>query len=142
MLLTHYIEEIRRAKFNFDLLLEYSKETKYAYNNTEYLSPYDKTPNKTDKSYNDHDPFQIFNDNIHRNLVLVDRFIIRPAFEALKTQMQTSIDSSVSTFQTIYIIIFSIFIASLCLFYMFLWRPFENGLNQTVNIFKIMFLDL
>jgi hypothetical protein len=67
-------------------------------------------------------------------LVILNRYLLRPAYKALKTQLKTSIDGSMNTFQTIYIVVFSIFLSSLVVIYLFIWRPFENGLNQTVNI--------
>lgn len=80
----------------------------------------------------DADPFKIFNDNSHRNLGILNRYLLRPAYSALKQQMSTSINNSVKMFETIYIVLLSIFFVSLIAVYLLIWRPFENGLNQTV----------
>jgi hypothetical protein len=107
---------------------------KYYYNNTLYRIPDDPT-NRTNliEDYLNSDPFKIYNDNSHRNLAILNRFLIRPTYYALKFQMKTSIDNSVTTFETIYIILLSLFFVSILGLYLIVWRPFENGLNQTVT---------
>lgn len=92
----------------------------------------------TDLNNNLYDPFDIFNENSIRNLGLVNRFMIRPAYEALKLKLETSIIDNLNTFKLIYIIILTIFISAVFFVYLFLWRPFENRLNATV-IFIIFF---
>jgi len=92
---------------------------------------FDILNNATDSN---HDPFNIFNENSIRNLGLVNRFIIRPAYEALKLKLENSISDNLKTFRLIYIIIISIFIAGVLFIYLFLWRRFENRLNNTVMI--------
>jgi len=86
-----------------------------------------------------YDPFNIFNENSMRNLALVNRFIIRPAYEALKLSLETSITDNLNTFRLIYILILSIFISGVLFVYLFLWRPFENRLNTTVIFFYYFF---
>jgi hypothetical protein len=80
-----------------------------------------------------YNPFNMFNDNSVRDLGIINRYLIRPAYETLLAQLESSINDSVNTFQLIYVIVFSIFFASLVVIYLFVWRPFENNLNQTVN---------
>jgi hypothetical protein len=104
----------------------------YSYNNTLYLTPMDPTNQTVTQEYIEADPFKIFNDNSHRNLGILNRYLIRPAYTALKDQMKISIDNSVKTFETIYIVLLSLFFVSLVAVYLLIWRPFENGLNQTV----------
>jgi len=134
---------MRYAKFKFDLFQQRaSKYSNYTFNNTLKGSALDSSrPN--DAVYSSVDPFQIFNDASHKNLVILNRFLLRPAYAALKTQLKTSIDNSLNTFQTIYIVVFSIFLSSMVVIYLFIWRPFENGLNQTVKKIIInIFLNL
>ena len=127
ILLTNYVEEMRYAKYKFDLLLRNSASSNFSVdNNTLYGLLYN------DNGYNQNDPFQIFNDPSHMNLVILTRYLLRPAYSALKLQLKTSIDSSMATFQTLYIVIFSIFLTWVFGTYLFIWRPFEDGLNQTV----------
>jgi hypothetical protein len=131
ILITNYVEEIRFGKYKHDVNMQQLEKTDYIFNNTLYGSGFDKNftnPPEASKF----DPFRIFNDVSHRNLVILSRFLLRPAYSALKIQMQNSIDNSISTFQTIYIVCFSIFFAGTVIIYIFVWRPFENGLNQTV----------
>jgi hypothetical protein len=130
--LTQYIEEIRTSKFKFDLMLQNSAlNNSYVFNNTLYNTT-SVTPTPSDlKQF---DPFNIFNDDSVRDLGIVNRYLIRPAYEALLSQLEMSINNSVNTFQLIYVIVFSIFFASLVVIYLFVWRPFENNLNQTVII--------
>lgn len=89
------------------------------------------TSNINTKS-NTYDTLYIFNENSIRNLGLLNRFMIRPAYEALKQKLESSITNSLNTFRLIYIIVLSIFISGILFIYMFLWRPFENRLNATV----------
>ncbi len=102
----------------------------FKYNNTLHGS-YAEIDNN-DPNYIKNDPFAIFNDPSHLNLVILTRYLLRPAFAALKAQLKLSIDNSLATFQTIYIAVFTIFLSSVVGIYLFVWRPFENGLNQTV----------
>lgn len=143
ILLTNYIEEIRYSKYKFDVITENNFLKKYFYNNTLYRIPEDPTnqPNLSE-DYLNSDPFKIYNDNTHRNLAILNRFLIRPAYLALKDQMKTSINNSVSMFETIYIVLLSIFFVSIVGLYLIVWRPFENGLNQTVIYLYSYFVDL
>lgn len=161
--MTNYFEEIRIGKYKFDLLMkEIKASTKSTFNNTLFNSPYASTlfsdPNQTntgnstsiinnnnnDIPNNNLDPFSIFNENSIRNIGLVNRFLLRPAYEALKTQLETTINDSINTFKTIYIIILSIFLAVIFIFYLFVWIPFENALNTTVinDFFSVLFYIL
>ena len=129
---------MRYAKYKFDLMLQKSQKTKHSYNNT-LRGHSSKDPSvSSDPNYALNDPFEIFNDPSHKNLVILNRFLIRPAYAALKNQLKNSIDSSLNTFQTIYIVVFSIFLTSLVVIYLFVWMPFENGLNQTVKYIKLI----
>lgn len=133
------------GKYKYDLLMKDIKaNTNNKFNNTLYNSPFanelnaDVNKNNTlnttmiNNFYSNLDPFSIFNENSIRNIGLVNRFIIRPAYEALKTQLETTINDSINTFKTIYIVILSIFLAIIFIFYLFVWIPFENALNTTV----------
>jgi len=102
----------------------------FIFNNTLVGSKIDPTQNNP--LYQSTDPFLIFNDPSHKNLVILSRYLLRPAFVALKAQLKSSIDSSLNLFTTIYIILFAVFFAAQIFIYLFIWRPFENGLNQTV----------
>jgi hypothetical protein len=124
---------MRYLKFKFDLFVKNSKTYKnFIYNNTLYGSELD--PSLKTELYLQNNPFTIFNDASHKNLVILNRFLLRPTFLALKDQLKTSINNSLTMFQTIYIIVFSIFFSSLTIIYLFIWRPFENGLNTTVSL--------
>jgi len=148
-LLTNYFEEIRLGKYKYDLLMKDLKNSFSSnFNNTLFNSPYatfsDNAPNNNtgnitinNNNNNNIDPFSIFNDNSIRNIGLVNRFLLRPAYEALKTQLETTINNSIDTFKMIYIIILSIFLSIILLFYLFVWRPFENALNTTVKLILI-----
>jgi len=106
----------------------------YQYNNTLYHTPQDPLNEAgVTSDYINNNPFKIFNDNAHRDLLIVNRYLLRPAYIALKNQMETSINNSVAMFQTIYIVLFSLFFVSMVGIYFIVWRPFENGLNQTVR---------
>ena len=124
---------MRYLKFKYDVFVRNSLLTgkSFVYNNTLFGSIYD--PSQNDPLYIQNNPFSIFNDASHKNLVILNRFLLRPTFLALKNQLKTSINNSLSTFRTIYIIVFSIFFSSLTIIYLFIWRPFENGLNTTVS---------
>jgi hypothetical protein len=103
------------------------------------MDPTNRTNLSTD--YLNSDPFKIFNDNSHRNLAILNRFLLRPAYSALKGQMKTSINNSVSMFETIYIVLLSIFFVSIVGLYLLIWRPFENGLNQTVKYIRLIIIS-
>jgi len=145
--LTNYFEEIRIAKYKYDLLMkEIKTNSNNTFNNTLFNSPFDKmlidykmnnTGNSTlnSNAFDILDPFSIFNENSIRNIGLVNRFLLRPAYEALKTQLELKINNSINTFQTIYITILSIILAIILIFYLFVWMPFENALNTTVKTF-------
>ncbi len=130
------MEEIRLIKYKFGLMMEDLASKGYHYNNTLYLTPQDPLdqPNLS-SDYLNNNPFNIFNDNAHRDLLIVNRYLLRPAYLALKNQMKTSINNSVATFQTIYIVLLSLFFVTMVGIYFVVWRPFENGLNQTVRLF-------
>jgi hypothetical protein len=124
---------MRYLKFKFDLFVKNSKtNNNFTYNNTLYGSDLD--PSLKNDLYLQKHPFTIFNDASHKNLVILNKFLLRPTFLALKNQLKASINNSLTMFQTIYIIVFSIFFSSLTIIYLFIWRPFENGLNTTVSI--------
>jgi len=106
------------------------KSTKMNYNNTLY--GYSTWNDVNTDDYIRNDPFQIFNDPSHLNLVILNRYLLRPTYIALKNQLKTSINSSMNTFQTIFITVFSLFLTGNLVTYFFVWRPFENSLNQTV----------
>jgi len=96
--------------------------------------------NSTASENDSYDPFNIFNENYIRNLGIVNRFIIRPAYETLKSNLENSISNNLNTFKLIYIIVLSVFISGILFVYLFLWRPFENKLNATVKIFNYIFI--
>ncbi len=111
------------------------------FNNTLYGSKYDKSKdiahNNKNQSLNlsEFDPFEIFNDNNVRNLGLVNRFLLKNAYTHLKNNLQETIDDNIKTFEIVYIIILSLFLAGVFILYVFVWRPFENSLNISVNYF-------
>lgn len=133
--------------------------TKNTFNNTLFNSLYaasiliidqnnTNTGNSTSADSNNNnpntnfDPFDIFNQNTIRNIGIVNRFLLRPAYEALKRQLETTINNSINSFKTVYIIVLSIFLAIIFIFYLLVWIPFENALNTTVNFkyFILIFL--
>lgn len=144
--MTHYFEDIRISKFNYDLMLEQSKNLglEAYYNNTLYGTKYEKFKgvgiNSKNQTFNlsEFDPIEIFNDNTVRNLGLVNRFLIKPAYSTLKIKLESTIDNNIKTFQVIYIVTLSLFLAAIFILYVFVWRPFENSLNTTVNLFFIL----
>jgi hypothetical protein len=91
-------------------------------------------PNKTNDNIH---PFQIFSNATVADLSVINRFIVRPAYKYLSTQLQNGINDSMAGFRLIYIIIFAVYFALLAIFYLFIWRPFEINLNQTVIYFNI-----
>ena len=108
------------------------------YNNTLYGSPYDKSKlinsSNITLNFSEIDPFNIFNDNSVRNLGIVNRFLIKPAYTALKISLETTINYNINTFKLVYILILSLFLGGTFIMYVFVWRPFENRLNTTVKI--------
>ncbi len=145
ILLTNYFEEIRLGKYKYDLLFkDLKKNPKKYFNNTLINSPYEyyyDNKNITSMNISDLDPFSIFNENSIRNIGLVNRFLLRPAYEALKTKLEATINNSIDTFKMIYIILLSVFLAIILLFYLFVWIPFENALNTTVNNYNVLILN-
>ncbi len=127
---------MRYAKYKFDLMIEASRNTNFTYNNTLIGSEFDIS--LSDNDYISNDPFQIFNDPTHMNLIILTRYLLRPAYAALKNQLKISISGSMSTFETLYIIIFSVFLTGVVVTYLFIWRPFEDSLNQTIYKTKNM----
>ncbi len=139
------------SKFNFDLMLEQVKNLGLEgyFNNTLYGSKFDKSKGigitNKNKTFNlsEIDPIEIFNDNTVRNLGLVNRFFIKPAYTTLKMKLESTINDNIKTFEIVYIITLSLFLAGVFILYVFVWRPFENSLNTTVNIFVLkMFLNI
>ncbi len=124
-------------------MLEQAKNTGLEgyFNNTLYGTKYDKSKgsgiNNKNKSVNlsELDPIEIFNDNTVRNLGLVNRFLLKPAYTTLKLKLESTINDNVQAFEVIYIVTLSLFLAGIFIFYVFVWRPFENSLNTTVNLF-------
>jgi hypothetical protein len=105
------------------------------YNNTIKGSPFEMV--SANPNYNSNDIFEIFNDASHLNLIILTRFLIRPAFEALKIQLETDIDENIASFETIYIVVFCFYFTFISSVYFLIWRPFENDLNQTVLLLLI-----
>ena len=105
------------------------------YNNTIKGSPFEMV--SANPNYNSNDIFEIFNDPSHLNLVILTRFLLRPAYEALKSQLVTDIDQSITSFETIYIVVFCFYFTFILFLYLLIWRPFENDLNQTVLLLLI-----
>lgn len=164
IVLTNYFEEIRIGKNKFDLLLDILKsQTNYKFNNTLYNSSFASslkymdgknnetavtssnttvTDNNTNiitfNTYNTLDPFSIFNDNSIRNIGLVNRFLIRPSYEALRSQLETSINSRINSFELTCVVIISTLISFIVIYFFFIWRPFEDALNTSV--IKTLFL--
>jgi hypothetical protein len=84
-------------------------------------------------NYDDNlNPFKIFNEDSIRNLGVINRFIIKPTYEALKNEFENTFNNSIELFKLIYIIILSIFISLIFISYIFLWKPFEQELNSKV----------
>jgi len=80
----------------------------------------------------DLNPFKIFNKVSLRNLGIVNRFIIKPTYEAMKNEFENIFNNSIKLFKIIYIIILSIFLSLIFICYLFLWKPFETNLNSKV----------
>jgi hypothetical protein len=72
-----------------------------------------------------------------KNLLVLGRWFIRPAFLALRQNMKLTINNSLVNFQTVYLASFSIFMGVVLMLYIFIWRPFESTLNQMVK--KILY---
>jgi len=128
-------------------MLEEAKEAGLEgfFNNTLYGKKHDisqgKGINYKNQTFNlsEYDPIEIFNDNTVRNLGLVNRFLIKPAYTELKLKLESTIDENIKTFEVVYTIILSLFMAGVFILYVFVWRPFEDRLNSTVNYFLIGF---
>ncbi len=110
-----------------------------AYNNSLYNSgdANSESSANPNNSIDDIHPFKIFNTGTVADLSIINRFIIRPAYKYLTSQLQAGINDSMSSFRLIYIIVFSVYFTLLIVFYLFVWRPFESNLNQTVFLIDI-----
>ena len=156
-MLTNYFEEIRREKFSYDLMIKeiIDKNIINTYNNTltnwnllknnsslnidiDIDTDIDNGNTNMDLDLNkgeiadDLNPFKIFNKVSLRNLGIVNRFIIKPTYEAMKNEFENIFNNSIKLFKIIYIIILSIFLSLIFICYLFLWKPFETNLNSKV----------
>lgn len=133
ILLSNYFEELRILKHSFENL-----KKEYDINNINYTN---NTLNNTSfgnssgsgGNNKDLDPFLFFNENKVKNLLLIIRFIIKPAYEDLKTTMENTIFNYIDSFNLIYIIVITIFLTTIVIFYVLIWLPFQTNLNTTVN---------
>lgn len=109
------------------------------FNNTLYGTKFDKSKgigtNNNNQTFNlsAYDPIEIFNDNTVRNLGLVNKFLIKPAYSELRSKLEYTINENIKTFQVVYIVTLSVFLAAIFVLYVFVWRPFEDRLNTIVN---------
>jgi hypothetical protein len=117
IVLSSYFEEMRLAVIRYNALLRDIKVAEIADNKAVLDS---------------RKLIDIFNEKEMLNLNIQFRYIIQPAFESINLSLANYIKDSMQSFNTIYITIFSIFITLLFIFYLVIWRPFENNLNQTV----------
>jgi hypothetical protein len=84
-------------------------------------------------------PFEIFNDNILRNIGLINIYLLKPVYESLKINFENTMFDSLEFFKLVYIIIISICISGVLFIYIIIWRQFENRLNITVKFIILNF---
>jgi hypothetical protein len=143
--LTQYFERIRDAKFTFDRMLRnVNNSFDNSFNNTLYRANVAgaESPSNFNKTNDSIHPFRIFDSEQVQDLSIINQFIIGKAYKHLTDKLETSITDSISAFKLIYIVILCIYFASMLILYLFIWRPFENNLNQTVHMFNFRFIRL
>ncbi len=76
--------------------------------------------------------FRIFNEIVLRNLNIINLFIIQPAYKEINQSLISNMADILNLYSLIFIGFFTLFIASVLLFYFFDWRPLQNNLDSTV----------
>lgn len=123
-------------KYTFESLYNFAVETSegvITYNNTLYGTA-ESNETISSEEYLSRHPFNIFNSETHKNLVIAHQFLLRPAFKILQTSFKSNIRSTLTSMNNIYVIIFCIFFIFLAAMYLLIWRPFINGLELEVYI--------
>lgn len=77
--------------------------------------------------------FDIFNDIVLRNLNILYLFLIQPAYSNINSSMLNNMGDILNIYSLIFIGFFTLFIASVLLFYFLDWRPLQDDLDSTVN---------
>ena len=146
ILLSNYFEELRILKHEFENIKKEYDTNKIIYNNNNNNNTLNNTSigNSSGSSSNntDLDPFLFFNENKVKNLLLINRFIIKPTYEDLKTTMENTIFNYIDYFNLIYIIVITIFLTTIVIFYILIWLPFQTNLNTTVKFYLSKIVDL
>ena len=108
-----------------------------SFNNTLYSTTVAgaESPTNYNKTNDAVHPFNIFNTEQVQDLSIINQYIIGKAYKNLTENLEASITDSITTFKLIYIVILCLFFANMLILYLFIWRPFENNLNQTVIMF-------
>lgn len=83
--------------------------------------------------------FAIFNDIILRNLNIINEFIIKPAYTTINNSLISNMGDIIFLYSLIFIGAFAVFLASVLLFYILDWIPFQNHLDSTVSENKLLF---
>ena len=111
------------------------KEIDFDFNNTLY------NINKSKNNYTINDPFQIFNSDRLKNLNFVFRFIIKPSYLNLTSNIQNYIVSTKNVFKIIIIILLAFYLGMITFIYLVIWREFENNLNSKVIKYIHLFFN-
>jgi hypothetical protein len=137
VLVSYYIEQCRNQKYNYDqLVLEYYHKG-YTFNNTLYGTHLENETNSV-RFDNALHPFQIFNSVDMLRLSVIRMYYIRPVFDYALTQFHEAITKYWNDVNAIYTVVMIIMLIGIVLFYLIVWRPFENKLNQDVYKTKNM----
>ena len=137
VLVSYYIEQCRNQKYNYDqLVLEYYHKG-YTFNNTLYGTHLENETNSV-RFDNALHPFQIFNNVDVLRLSVIRMYYIRPVFDYALTQFHEAITKYWNDVNAIYTVVMIIMLIGIVLFYLIVWRPFENKLNQDVYKTKNM----
>lgn len=76
--------------------------------------------------------FSIFNDIVLRNLNIINLFLIQPAYSDINNSLISNMRDILNLYSLLFIGFFTLFIASVLIFYFFDWRPLQDNLDSTV----------
>ncbi len=134
---TFYESSISSLKTNFEEKLKaIFDEIKKNDNLTSQIPAENRAILFNDKfNLNNLSTFSIFNDIVLRNLNIINLFLVQPAYSKIHESLIRNMGDILNNYSLLFIGFFTLFIASVLMFFFFDWRPLQNNLDSTVFLF-------
>ena len=155
LLVSNYLYELRVQKKYFDILLQDAKKANYTYNNT--LSGDEKYYNKlleenamkenyNNITYEELDPFNIYNEEHVFKLSMIRRYLLLPIYNDTLNNFYVSMRDFWSTSYDIFLAIMIVFLLLVTAFYLAYWIPSiilqDESIYKTKNMLAIIPKDV